>query len=218
MTVLLNPFLFGGPIPAGQQLFTAAGAFVVPAGVTSICVVVIGRGGDAATDESTYSSSGGGGGLSYINNIAVTPGESLIIDTADGGTSGIRRVFTRLVSATNGNFNNPGGPGLGTGFSGGAGAVDGFANNLCGGGAAGYAGNGGNGFNGSSFGGGGTSVLGGLGGGAPAGNGVNLNGVNYGGGAGINGDGTIGVPGSAAIRIIWGNGRAYPNTSTGDVV
>lgn len=207
--------------PMGQQLFTAAGdfssSFVVPSGVTKICAVAIGRGADAAYyPANDVGASGGGGGLAYSNDITVTPGETLAVE---GDASGyrLRRGGTVLVEAANASEAN-GGNGL-TGqvtFKGGNGSVGG-PEARTGGGAAGYTSNGGNGpRNASSNGGGGSSPLGGgagaSGGGSPA-----LSGQQYGGGGGTTGTGSQGAGARGCVRILWGDGRAYPNTNPGDV-
>lgn len=69
-------------------------SWAVPAGVTSISIVCIGGGG-GGYDGSEFSnpSGGGGGGLSFVNNVAVTPGETLSITYGHGsarGASGVR--------------------------------------------------------------------------------------------------------------------------------
>jgi hypothetical protein len=88
------------PAPIGQRLWAAntttafyfadssalvtdptyTTTWTVPAGVTSISIVCVGAGG-AACYQDTYviAGGGGGGGLAYENNVAVTPGELLII-------------------------------------------------------------------------------------------------------------------------------------------
>ncbi len=59
----------------GQQVFTSSGTFTVPAGVTSICAVAVGRGQDGAAGDGmgTPGRGGDGGTLSYSNAISVTP-------------------------------------------------------------------------------------------------------------------------------------------------
>ena len=66
----------GGPPPAGQQSYTSAGSFTwtAPAGVTSVCVVCVGAGGNEST-----AAGDGGGGLGWKNNISVTPGQSYTV-------------------------------------------------------------------------------------------------------------------------------------------
>lgn len=215
--VIAGPRGAGG----GQQLFTASGTFVVPAGVTSICVVTIGPGGPYFDDDGAGNvGSGGGGALSYVNALSVTPGESLAIlvapydlPTFTQGQSRLRRGGTTLVSANSGGIPGAGTVGAGTGFNGGQGAysTDG-SGTMEGAGAGGYtsAGQASNGTR-TRRGGGGSDPLGGSTG-ALAGASANLNGVNYGGGAAYGG-----TPGLGCVRIIWGAGRAFPNTNTGDV-
>ena len=55
----------------GQQLFSSSGTFTVPAGVTSICAVAVGRGKNGGGgDGDNYGGNGGAGGtLSYANSI-----------------------------------------------------------------------------------------------------------------------------------------------------
>ncbi len=65
---------------------------------------------------------------------------------------------------------------------------------------------------------GGTSTTAGGGGGSGGANGSGtLNGGNYGGGAGSTTPGGA-TTGAGGARIIWGEGRAFPSTQTGDVV
>jgi hypothetical protein len=77
----------------GEAVFTTPSTYswTVPAGVTSICVVVIGGGAGTASNVDGIGSSyigGGGGGLCYKNNISVTPGTSYTIIVGAGGGSG----------------------------------------------------------------------------------------------------------------------------------
>lgn len=69
----------GGAIPSGEAVlttYTYNGYWTVPAGVTSVCVVLIGAGGAAVQGTNIDRSGGGGGALVYKNNIPVTPGTS----------------------------------------------------------------------------------------------------------------------------------------------
>lgn len=178
----------------GQQLFTASGTFTVPAGVTSISAVAVGRGG-ATPSGSTYG--GGGGALSYSNAVAVTPGESLdvVIDTA---SSRVLRGATELLKAVVGAAGDTTGAG-GAAASGvgdvrrsggqGAGAFDGRG----GGGAAGYSGDGGAGGIGYNP---GASGAGGGGGGGGGGASSFASGGG-GGGVGVLGEGASGAGGIA---------------------
>ena len=161
----------------GQQAFTTSGTFtwVVPNGVTSCSVVCVGAGGGGSSN-SAYS--GGGGALAYVNNISLTPGESMTVVVGSGGSGGsgvsaptsygasgglssFARSATVLVQANGGkgykDTSTAGGTvGTGTGGNGGAG---GYA----GGGAGGYSGTGGAGA--TTYGGGGSAGSGGGGGG-----------------------------------------------------
>lgn len=205
----------------GQQLFTASGTFIVPEGVTSICAVAIGAGSNGISSRS-----GAGGALSYANAIAVTPGETLdvIVRGSLESNSGTRvqRSGSDLVAAGAAINATPGAVIAGTGFSGGAAATNSTGSARNGAGAGGYTGAGQaaspSGVS-AGFGGGGSSPYGG-GPGADQGVASNANGLNYGGGGGkFYVDGTLfaGLGGPGAARIIWGEGRAFPNTNTGDV-
>lgn len=151
----------------GQQAYNSTGTytFTVPTGVTSIATVVVGAGGGQYGPNGNFS--GGGGGLAYVNNISVTPGESLTVyvgfstqayNCGSNQESSLKRGGTYLVRAsggTNGGVNNAGGassttqgaggsPVTGTGGTGGAGGGNNSSIGAAGG-AAGYAGNGGGG-------------------------------------------------------------------------
>ena len=193
---------------SGEVIFTSGtGTWTVPAGITSISLVVIGAGGNGIQFGGTVSG-GGGGGLAYKNNIAVTPGQSISygVSTPAGGggpsttsvTVGSLSVFADRGSAGSSSGSSPGG-GAGNGdanFTGGSGA-SGFGGSVLGGSAATYTSNGANG----------------------GGQGIGLYGSgstdNYGrGGTSVfSGSPTNGVNG--AIRIIWGTGRSFPNNAQG---
>ncbi|MFD2248965.1 hypothetical protein FHS82_001082 [Pseudochelatococcus lubricantis] len=201
--------------------------FVVPAGVTLISAVTVGRGNI------------GGGGLTWANGIIVTPGETITIYMPGyagifrGGTSG-----TRLLSANGASILTVDGgvggtqlyaPGL-VDFGGGTGGRG--AANTAGGGAAGYLGNGGNAGAaapaGSGAGGGGSTTTRPGGGVGLKGRGADgtVNGGPGSGGAPGSGDlggkygggryRTAGTAGAAGVRIMWGGDRSYPNNA-GDV-
>jgi len=106
----------------------------------------------------------------------------------------------------------------GSGGGGGGGSYNPSYNGGAGGGGVGILGQGSNGTRGNSGPGGGGS-------GGTNGSGVNFNccigtfggnGGTYGGGAGATSYGN-GVGGRGAVRIIWGAGRAFPSTNTGDL-
>ena len=252
----------GGAAAPGQQVFTSSGTFTVPAGVTSICAVAVGRGKNGAAGDGmgTPGRGGEGGTLSYTNSISVTPGESLTVTiaTSTSGSTGettLKRSSTVLLAAraggqTSGQANvgtsfaggttsaPSGGYGSGGGGAGGYSGAGGAGGNY-GGGSAGSGGSGGGGGGGNSGdysgGGGGVGLLGagtngtagsgsggggggGSGGAAGASGGSGSTGGAYGGGGGGgNVDYAGGNGGGGALRIIWGAGRSYPSTNTGDV-
>jgi hypothetical protein len=223
-TLLVNGEFEEYTVPISNT-FTTSGSFVVPAGVTSISAVAVGGGGGGAGGSDPTNGGGGGGAsaLAYVNNIAVTPGETLTVVVGSGGTAGagsnvgtsgglssIARSATILLQANGGtqgnaliiNANNNGGAGgtVVTG-SGGAGGVGGSGNSSGGGGgggAGGYSGTGGAGSAGSTSGNptGSTGSGGGGGGGAGSNN-------RGGGGGGVGLDG-IGQNGSGGALIIAG--------------
>ncbi len=72
------------------QVFTAAGTFVVPAGVTLVKVTVVGGGGSGGGTNPTSSSqisvaAGGNAGTVGIGYFSVTPGQSIHVTIADPG-------------------------------------------------------------------------------------------------------------------------------------
>lgn len=210
---------------------TTISSWTVPAGVTSITAVAVGGGGLGGPGvkylvETSYQYNagcgGGGGGLGYVNNISVTPGETLTIgagnggsmfyaSTQDGGESYIKRGSDYLLRVTGGgmgiHYSYGGGAG-GTVLVGDGGGNGGQGANVLyntqhpggGGGAGGYSGNGGDG--GAGYGSAGNDGAGGGGGGGAAGwynydptpaiSGFNGAGA---GGVGLNGEGSNGTGG-----------------------
>ncbi|MGZ3774894.1 MAG: DUF7483 domain-containing protein [Bdellovibrio sp.] len=182
---------------AKEVQFTKPGTYswVVPSGVTSISVVCVGSGGATTVGSDV---SGGGGALAYVNNVSVTPGETLTLRVSQSAPSSptstyLKRSATSLCEAGSG-ASTASGPGgtviVGTGGSGGAGG------NYCGGGGAGgYSGAGGAGgqFNGAS----GSAGAGGGGGGGGAYNGGSDGPPGgAGGGVGLFGQGANGASGN----------------------
>lgn len=178
--------LLGSSGGIGQQAFITAGTFtwVVPNGVTSCSVVCVGGGAGGSTN---YSYCGGAGALAYVNNISVTPGESMTVVVGSGGNGGngqsypdsygysgslssFKRSSTVLVQAN-------GGSGLRDGSSAGGTVAVGSGGN---GGAGGYAGGGAGGYSGTG-GAGATSegVNGSAGSGGGGGGGANENETRY---------------------------------------
>ncbi|MBK9420919.1 MAG: T9SS type A sorting domain-containing protein [Flavobacteriales bacterium] len=171
-----------GACAVAQVAFTTSGTFLVPAGVTSIDVELVGAGGNG------YSNGGGGGaGGGYAaGTFAVIPGTSHAITIGEGG-SGVGTSISGLGilagAGTNGSIvDNPNVGGGGNGGSGTGGTV-----NRTGG-------SGGGGFY-TYFGGGGGGAAGPIGNGIPGGNTITWTGIclTPGGAAGPSG----GAPGGA---------------------
>lgn len=134
----------------GSQNFTGSTTFVVPTGVRTITAFCVGGGGGNSCPYigrgQVGISSGAGGGYTKTASFAVTPGESLTITVGgggtrgpggSGGTSGIYRGSTALITAAGGQNANytvgdtsygAGRPHGGNGGSGGGGSY-GIANN-----------------------------------------------------------------------------------------
>ena len=164
----IQPALPGGVLFEGQYpaLYTT---WIAPEGVTSVCVLAVGRGGNGSHGG------GAGGGLVWANDIPVIPGNSydVVIDFDDNSSynapvdtgsyfidpftvmafSGKRGSgFGDLVAAGGGFRSTVASFGGGHGGSGGPGRIDGTYNPSStskqtggGGGAGGYSGNGGDG-------------------------------------------------------------------------
>jgi hypothetical protein len=145
-----------GTVPAvtGQATYTTGGVFefIVPAGVTSVSMVLVGAGGRGHPSTGSQPTGGGGGGLTYLNNYAVTPGQSLWFEIGNGGIGNVNTnfklsefgsAFRSAGAGGQGQSSPPGGTG-GTGLHGTGGNSTGSGGlSQSGGGAAGYAGNGG---------------------------------------------------------------------------
>ena len=137
------PTIFTSP-----KTFSTAGTFtwIVPPGVTNICVEVWGGGGAGATNVNTSCGAGGGGGYGY-QCFSVMPGANYVVNV--GGAAGTSSVGS-LISATGG------ANGIGTiGGVGGTSTASFRINGTDGGNNSGTGGNGGNG--GAGGGGGGCS-------------------------------------------------------------
>ena len=156
----------GGTVTAepGQvDLAPGTTSWTVPAGVTSVSVVCIGRGGIYQSGHG-----GGGGGLAYGNNIAVTPGAVISVSVPDeikpsnrptSSSNNVHAYFnsTSVLVAYSG-YNESGGGTAGSaktaGYNGGDGGAAysswGTYMPAGGGGAAGYTGDGGDGGAGGS--------------------------------------------------------------------
>ena len=130
----------------GQMMFTASGTFdatnnryyyswTVPTGVTSICAVCIGAGGQGGT--TTRGSGGGGGGIAWANDIPVTPGAVYYITVGaagsistakNGGTSSISlgASYSPIMYATGGTNGIVASGTYTGGYSGGGGGAGGW--------------------------------------------------------------------------------------------
>jgi len=160
---------FGSASPIGEALYNTPGTFtlIVPAGVTKMSMVCVGAGGRSTST----SQPGCGGALAYVNDVPVTPGQSLdiFVGNVDSGatfgqnsfvrpTGGGSNYFCRagggrnsIISSTSGNLPSDESIRVGQGGMGGiARAIDGGGSNTLrikpgAGGAGGYTGNGGDG-------------------------------------------------------------------------
>jgi len=217
---------------SGQQAYTTAGTytFTVPAGVTYISAFCVGAG--SGNNNNGDNNSGTGGSTSYVNDISVTPGESLTVNVPEGftgiGTAGERRAYisrsgTKLVAAKSGYSSADQ---TGTYSDGGSGGAN---TNGGGGGAGGYGGNtktGGDAGNQNQVGQIGVSGYGAGGGGGGGGNtsnfppNPNINDFAYsnygggggGGGVGLLGSGSRGAGGAATNGGTGGAGGSGGNT------
>lgn len=187
----------GRVLPVGEDLLTASsGSWVCPADVTSIAVVLIGRGGNGIQFGGT-ASGGGGGALAYKNSIAVTPGQSYSYSittsstTMFGITAGAGQIGGSNRAATGGTAT-----GGDANFSGGNSTARSGGSSKAGGSAASYT------ADGASNGGVGVGLTG-----------TGSSGTYGRGGTTVfSGSPTNGGPG--AIRIIWGEGRSYPDNAS----
>jgi len=82
--MLMSQFLGAARNEIGQTEYTVPGryTFTVPDGVRSVCCVTVGGGGDADARAG-----GGGGALAWKNAIAVSPGDTLEVEVAEGGVN-----------------------------------------------------------------------------------------------------------------------------------
>lgn len=220
----------------GQIVFTTAGttSWTVPAGVTSICGVGVG--------PASRNTSSGGGGLSWRNNIPVTPGETLTVQIGVNQANSVAsthtvlyRGSTILLIAEGANGINGGRGGKNANLINDGGGNGGNSNSTVyagGGGAGGYTGNGGSsppyttsyiGGNGSgggggaggsyyAAGGGGVGLMG-QGANGVGGNGIAFNQINYGtGGSGGANGGAYINDGTPELGGNYGGGSSYGTT------
>jgi hypothetical protein len=99
----------------GERIFTSTNfnpiSWTVPAGVTSISIVVVGGGGvsiNFTLGQYGTGSAGGGGGLAWVTDIAVTPGEILEINVGFGGGGGSNFVTGAALGTNIGTISTDG--------------------------------------------------------------------------------------------------------------
>lgn len=187
-TITLVLFALGGTMLYSQvntQSFTASGNFVVPAGVTSLTIEVVGAGGTGAGNGG----GGGGGGGYAIGVYNVSAGATIPITIGTGGSGQVGGTSSAgaFISATGGaNGTTVSNPNIGGGGAGGVGSNGTIANYTGGTGGGGYW---------TYFGGGGGGAAGALSNGSNGGNTIAWTGIcqTPGGSAGASG----GAPGGA---------------------
>ncbi|MBK9195967.1 MAG: T9SS type A sorting domain-containing protein [Flavobacteriales bacterium] len=190
-----------------QVTFTSSGVFVVPAGVDTIGIELVGAGGNGGTNGA-----GGGGGGGYARgSFVVSPGTSYSIVVGTGG-SGLATIVGGLgiLAGAGDNGTSVSNPNIGGGGAGGAG-LGGQVARTGGAGGGGYY---------TYFGGGGGGAAGATSNGGVGGNTIVWNGNNCltpGGSAGVAGGAPSGAGGKGAgftdpnctVTDPEGNGVAY---------
>lgn len=190
-----------------QAIFTSSGVFVVPAGVDTIAIELVGAGGNGGTNGA-----GGGGGGGYARGtFVVSPGTSYSIVVGTGG-SGLATIVGGLgiLAGAGGNGTSVSNPNIGGGGAGGVG-LGGQVSRTGGAGGGGYY---------TYFGGGGGGAAGATSNGGVGGNTIVWNGNNCltpGGSAGVAGGAPAGDGGKGAgftdpnctVTDPEGNGAAY---------
>lgn len=192
---LLTPSL-----PVGQAHFDRPGTYhwICPEGVTEVSVAMVGGGGSGESHSNVNSRyCGQGGHLRWKNNVKVVPGQTYSIRVGESSTGRYNTSSSALgistLTGVGGSLNGEnGGPSIlmkDSGYRGG---------NAGGAGPSGYSGRGlnlktwtpqaGSGFQGGKGGGGGSAD-----------------------------HWQSGLGGPGAVRIIWGEGRAFPNLNIGDM-
>lgn len=120
---------FSPPIFYTVEVFNSSGTFNVPAGVSSVSVLIVAGGGGGGSRQAA---GGGGGGVIYLPACAVNPGLSIPVTVGAGGVGG-----TSGGPGANGDNSSFGDfVALGGGFGGGR-SSGGVGSGGCGGGSAG---------------------------------------------------------------------------------
>lgn len=84
----LNPLQILSPGGPDFVKFTSTGYFIVPAGVTTVFVTIVGAGGgggNVSATPATYGGGGGGGGYVENSPVAVLPGQQVLVTIGAGG-------------------------------------------------------------------------------------------------------------------------------------
>ena len=229
-----SPFV-NPTLTTGQTAYTGAGTYswVCPADVYYVNVVAVGAGGGGIAGSSA-GGGGGGGGLGWINNYAVTPGNSYTVVVGlggDGGSTAVDGGDSYFVSTATvcgfggkravGNVGGSGGTCFpstqgGNGGNGGDCTVAGYSGG--GGGAAGYSGNGGAGGIGTITSSAAATGFDGSGGGAGGGGGGDSAFTGGGGGGvGILGEGSSGTGGAGSTTSYGSGGGGGSGGSDGGI-
>lgn len=191
------------PIPNGQIQYTSAGTFqwTCPPNVTRVSVALVGAGGSG---KASAGNTGTGGNVRFINDLPVIPGQvyTIMLPAVDYNNYQARNT----TSAFGYTADSP----LGGIVQGGNGTqgITGQYSELLSGGNVGFipAGRNGQGINLKTF--AATSPTGTF----------SRTGGQCGGGGGFWRDrDNAGAGGSAGVRIIWGENRAFPSTNIGDL-
>jgi len=107
--------------PAGVESFTSSGTFSVPAGITTVNVLVVAGGGGGG---SNMGGGGGAGGLVFMPNAPVTPAGTVSVTVGDGGpipgNVGQDSVFGTITAKGGGGGGGPGQQGDDGGSGGGS--------------------------------------------------------------------------------------------------
>ena len=195
--------------PVGQAYFTTPGTFTwtCPEGVTEVSLAMVGTGGRGKySNTSSQRALGAGGNVRYINKVPVVPGQAYAI-TIPNNPSGQASLDVSALGYTSSSpltatvKGDNGSPTRSTSSS----SIRGGTVGLLGSGTD-YTGSG---IDLTTF--------------QPVGPGIRTNGYpggEFGGGGGLyqaSSGGYSGVAGGGAVRIIWGEGRAFPDQNIGDI-
>lgn len=96
------------------RTFTSSGTFTVPAGLSSVEVLVVSGGGQGGGFEG---GGGGGGGITYRASYAVSAGNNIAVTVGAGGTGATSWVGAAGGASSFGGLTAPGGGGASGGFN-----------------------------------------------------------------------------------------------------